>query len=451
MIIPSFINALSKPMPAPGAQAAGADSLPGLDSGGAAKPSAFARMLQQRQNEGAPSPREPSAPREASAPRPEPTSPQSRDAVPAARTPAPNAARAQTANPAKPVTPKKAAETSDAAKGEEKNSTAANTSQEDDNKLLPPTLDPLMAHLAVGQEAAPVTCVVTCLPGTATDKAAVLADPNADGTMLADPKADGTMLATGAAHVGQPDGARTASTLTAATSDRRLRVDSAESHLGTSAVDEPAERAGLLAHLAAGHADNRGALFKSLTASVEKDALRVGSVSDVGAVASAGQSLAAFALSPGASQRLPDAAPTVMVSTPVQAPEFREALATQVSLLAKDGVQQASLQLNPADMGPISVQISMDGTQARVDFAVDSAATRQIIEAGLPELASALREAGLTLSGGGVSQQQPQSAQQEAGTQHRGGGTPGRDEAEPAEAPQRRTVSVATGGLDLYA
>ncbi len=95
---------------------------------------------------------------------------------------------------------------------------------------------------------------------------------------------------------------------------------------------------------------------------------------------------------------------TVQVSTPADAPEFREALGVQVSLLARDGVQRAELHLNPAEMGPISVHIVMDGAQARVDFGADSATTRELIESGLPELAAALRDAGFTLAGGGVSQ-----------------------------------------------
>ena len=98
------------------------------------------------------------------------------------------------------------------------------------------------------------------------------------------------------------------------------------------------------------------------------------------------------------------ASTVVNLSTPVGAPEFREALGMQVSVLARDGVQHAELHLNPAEMGPITVQIALDGTQAQVDFGADSFATRQLIEAGLPELASALRDAGFTLTGGGVSQ-----------------------------------------------
>ena len=95
---------------------------------------------------------------------------------------------------------------------------------------------------------------------------------------------------------------------------------------------------------------------------------------------------------------------TLSLSTPANAPEFREALGLQVSLLARDGVQTAELHLNPADMGPVSIQIVMEGNQARVEFGADVAATRKAIEEGMPELASALRDAGFTLAGGGVSQ-----------------------------------------------
>jgi flagellar hook-length control protein FliK len=141
---------------------------------------------------------------------------------------------------------------------------------------------------------------------------------------------------------------------------------------------------------------------------------------------------------------------TVAMPTPATAPEFREALGVQVSVLARDGVQQAELHLNPADMGPISVQIALVGTQAQVDFGAESLATRQIIESGLPELAAALRDAGFTLAGGGVSQHS------------RGRGSDGGEpaspwsrrghDADPAESiVQRVTTRLPQGAVDLYA
>jgi flagellar hook-length control protein FliK len=150
----------------------------------------------------------------------------------------------------------------------------------------------------------------------------------------------------------------------------------------------------------------------------------------------------------------PAEAPTVVhLPTPVDAPEFTQSLGVQVSVLAADGVQQAELHLNPAEMGPISVQIAIDGTQAQVDFGADMASTRQLIESGLPELASALRDAGFTLTGGGVSQQARQGSPD--GGQGRGeGGSRSRSVGgvEAAEtAPRRVTTRVSAGGVDLYA
>ncbi len=99
------------------------------------------------------------------------------------------------------------------------------------------------------------------------------------------------------------------------------------------------------------------------------------------------------------------ASTTATVATAVGDPGFDEALAAQVSVFARGGLSKAELHLNPADLGPVSVQITMNGDQARVDFGADRAQTRQAIEAGWAELASSLKDAGFTLSGGGVSEQ----------------------------------------------
>jgi flagellar hook-length control protein FliK len=160
-----------------------------------------------------------------------------------------------------------------------------------------------------------------------------------------------------------------------------------------------------------------------------------------------------FAVNPGHSGLADSTAVSVNLPAPVQSPEFRELLGSQISLLAKDGVQSAELHLNPAEMGPVSVQITLDGTQARVDFGADSAQTRHIIEAGLPELASALRDAGLTLSGGGVSQHAGgRGDQAETSRSNKSGSRRGDDNV--VDAVQRPSIStrrVALGGVDLYA
>jgi len=155
---------------------------------------------------------------------------------------------------------------------------------------------------------------------------------------------------------------------------------------------------------------------------------------------------------PGEVRDLAAPATPVALATPIDSPDFAAALGVQVSVLARDGVQHAELHLHPVETGPVSIRIEIDGATARIDFGADLAATRHAIEQGLPELASALRDAGLTLAGGGVSQH--------AGSRPRGdddgadGPRPQTTAATtsptvaPVRAAQRR---IAAGGVDLYA
>ena len=134
-------------------------------------------------------------------------------------------------------------------------------------------------------------------------------------------------------------------------------------------------------------------------------------------------------------------------------PEFAPALSTQVSMLARNGIGEARLHLHPAELGPINVQIELDGQRAKVNMSAEHALTRQALEQALPTLASALREAGLTLSGGGVFQHPPQQGQR--------GGQGGQDTphghaqrghlaADGEQRPELR-VRVQQGAVDLYA
>lgn len=87
---------------------------------------------------------------------------------------------------------------------------------------------------------------------------------------------------------------------------------------------------------------------------------------------------------------------------------FAEQLGTQLSTFVREGVQHAKLQLHPLELGPVTVNIQLDGGNAHMSFAAEHAQTRQALEQALPTLAGSLREAGLTLSGGGVFEQPPQ-------------------------------------------
>lgn len=140
------------------------------------------------------------------------------------------------------------------------------------------------------------------------------------------------------------------------------------------------------------------------------------------------------------------------VHTAIDEPGFGAAIGTQVALWVRDGVQEARLQLHPAELGPVTVQIALEGQAAHVDFTAAVAATRDSIEQSLPALAAALREAGFTLTGGGVSSQAGHSGD---GRRERAGARSGDrsrtdagvDGGHAVAAPRRWTRSL----LDIYA
>jgi flagellar hook-length control protein FliK len=136
--------------------------------------------------------------------------------------------------------------------------------------------------------------------------------------------------------------------------------------------------------------------------------------------------------SPLASASSPNSVPEPLRDTlepAVDSPAFAAALGTRIAWMARDGVERAQLDVHPADLGPVSVQLTLDGPQVRVELSSEASVTRQVLEQSLPSLASALREAGFTLAGGGVFQQ-PQDR-------------PGRDNSARADQPPGGPQPVA--------
>ena len=136
--------------------------------------------------------------------------------------------------------------------------------------------------------------------------------------------------------------------------------------------------------------------------------------------------------------------------------DFAPALGQQISVLVRDGVQHARLHLNPAEMGPITVQIALDGNAAQVNLSADQPLTRQALEQAMPALAGALRDSGLTLTGGGVFEQ-PRDTSRDRGDGSPGARTPQGDGGSGADGDGDGNAAVAAatrslrGAVDLIA
>jgi flagellar hook-length control protein FliK len=102
---------------------------------------------------------------------------------------------------------------------------------------------------------------------------------------------------------------------------------------------------------------------------------------------------------------------TLTLHAPVGSPAFADEVTTQVTGLAQSGVTQAQLQLNPADMGPVQVHITLQAGQASVWFGAAHADTRTALEQSLPRLRELFAGAGMPLTDSGVFREPPQQQQ----------------------------------------
>ena len=153
------------------------------------------------------------------------------------------------------------------------------------------------------------------------------------------------------------------------------------------------------------------------------------------------------------------------LAMPPQAPTFAPALGHQIDVWMKGGVQHAEVQLSPQDLGPIRVKIEMDGAQTRVQMSADVQSTRDALQQAMPQLSEQLGQVGLSLSGGGVSdqsafQQSQAQAQAQAGGPGAGNGRSGHGGPsggghggveDIAAASAARQMAQRRGLLDTYA
>lgn len=88
---------------------------------------------------------------------------------------------------------------------------------------------------------------------------------------------------------------------------------------------------------------------------------------------------------------------TTLLPHAVQDPAWSEAFGQRIALLAQQGTQSATLQLNPPELGPIQVRIAMSENGAKVEFNTLQQTTSDLIETAMPRLAAALEHQGLRL------------------------------------------------------
>lgn len=147
-------------------------------------------------------------------------------------------------------------------------------------------------------------------------------------------------------------------------------------------------------------------------------------------------------------------APVAVVDAPlpVHHPRFAEALTQQVSVMARDGIQQARISLNPAELGPVELRVVVRNDEASVQLAAHTAAVREILEDALPRLREQFEQSGMRLSDSSVFQQLPQQkgGETHAGTSERESESAELSPLEAFEQLEATTATATTGMIDAY-
>jgi flagellar hook-length control protein FliK len=180
-----------------------------------------------------------------------------------------------------------------------------------------------------------------------------------------------------------------------------------------------------------------------------------GDANDPGAGLGGNGAAALQQLTPGTASSSGDSTPaaTLRVSAPVDSPEFPQGVADRVSFAVDNNWTSTKLQVNPPQLGPIDLQIAVQGDHAQVMMSTHSAVTREALESSLPKLKEMLNSQGFTQVSVDISQRsfQDRSAFSQPYTWAKSGaGTSSAAAVAPVTAPSA-AAPRSVGALDAYA
>ncbi|MCX2780119.1 flagellar hook-length control protein FliK [Microbulbifer thermotolerans] len=175
------------------------------------------------------------------------------------------------------------------------------------------------------------------------------------------------------------------------------------------------------------------------------------SAADLGHVTQPAAASASTTNAPAAAQVGPTSAPLTLQS-PLASDAWGRELEQQLVGIAQRGDKTVELQLNPRELGPLSVNLTLDDQGAKVQFLAAQAAVRTAVEQAIPQLRDALAQQGIALGEATVGEQQ-QNQQQSAERGYQDGNF-GSGESAPEIASAPADIKLPTGrngGVDLYA
>lgn len=140
------------------------------------------------------------------------------------------------------------------------------------------------------------------------------------------------------------------------------------------------------------------------------------------------------------------------IEVPVQQAGWGEAVGNRLMMMVSDKMQSARIHLNPAELGPIEVRVTVNQDQASVHFVSSNTAVRDAIEDAFPRLKEMFMQNGISLTDANVSQQSSQQGNPYSKEQHDLATVSNNDTVEIAnsEIEDPHTEAVEIGLIDHY-
>ncbi|GLQ93748.1 flagellar hook-length control protein FliK [Dyella acidisoli] len=136
------------------------------------------------------------------------------------------------------------------------------------------------------------------------------------------------------------------------------------------------------------------------------------------------------------------------MNAPVGTSGFAKELGQQITWLSGQDVKQAQIRLNPQNLGPLDVKVSVEHGRVDVSFMTQHAATTTAVQQGLDQLNQMLSGQGLSLGHATVGQHAQQQFGGQQGQQAQASGTANDDVV---DTPVATAARVAVGLVDAFA
>jgi flagellar hook-length control protein FliK len=136
----------------------------------------------------------------------------------------------------------------------------------------------------------------------------------------------------------------------------------------------------------------------------------------------------------------------------VGTPAWNTELGQKIVWMIGDQQQVAELHVNPPNLGPLDIKLTIDGAQTTALFSSPHSAVREALEAALPRLREVLADSGIMLGNASVTADTPRDGRAFAEQPRRSRGSGNHAGETPVEAPLAPPVITRSRSLvDLFA